>query len=243
MKKIILAVAMVVMMVSVASAEPSGSLSSTTAAKYVGGAGTNFYNAPVQQTDLFIILPHGFYVDFWNSLPINGKDNFGKEVDWTIGWSGKIAESGLKADIGISYYDFIGLFESSGDAINPYAKITKEFSVVAKDQTLAVYVKIETPFAASGNSPKSGVRTYLGFIHAWQMSKNASVFQEAYAVYDNGAYGKDGGIIGAYKACANMALSQRFSLGISLVATSPLASMRDGRKTQVVPAVGVTYKF
>jgi len=243
MKKILFAaVALVVVVATAATAEISGSISTKTVAKYVGSAGTKFYDAPVQQTDIFISLPKGFYVDFWNSMPLNGKENFGKEDDWTVGWNGKIGESGLKADIGISYYDFIGLFNSAGDTINPYAKISMDIAVT-KNQTLTPYVKIEAPFPVSGSSLKGGVRTYGGIIHTWQASEKLSLSQEAYVVYDNGAYGMDSGFIGKYAAGASLKIYKSLSLDASLSATAPLTKVHDGRKTEIVPAIGLSTKF
>lgn len=242
MKKIILAVfMMVVIMVSVANAEVSGSFSTKMVGKYVANNGFVLYDKAVQQTDLFILLPKEFYADLWISLPWDGKENFGKEVDGTLGWNGALGSTGLMADIGVSYFNYIGLAESKGDMINPFAKISKDFAVV-ENHTLTPYAKVEFPTPISDNNPKGGIYSYLGIQHTWQVSKTISIIQNAYTVYDDGAYELEKGWVGKYNVGANIQMGKGIALSPELSAFSPLTSMSD-RKTEVVPAFGIIYNF
>ena len=98
MKKIIIALAMIVMIVSVVNAEVSGSLSTKVLPKYVNGDGVIFYDKPVVWTNLFIGSSNGLYVDLWDSKGFSGQ-NYGNEIDLDGGY----AKDGL--EIGMAYWN------------------------------------------------------------------------------------------------------------------------------------------
>lgn len=237
MKKImIVAAVLVVMVASVVSAEVSGSVSTKLLAEYVSPVGFVFYDKPIQQAELFVALPNGFYADLWVSMPLNGKNNFGKEVDYTLGWSGDLAGTGLRLNAGVSYYDCINLFSSKGDVINPYAKLSKTV-VIDDSQSITPFVKIELPFAVH-NDFQIGSRAYLGASHSWKVTERASFLTDVYVVRDGNK-----GFVGSLTETVSWKIAKKITAGASFTVSQPISRFLDGRKTQVVPAVGLTFNF
>lgn len=241
MRKIAIAVMILIVTISIANAEISGNISTKLVSRYIANNGFVLHNKATQQTDLFILMPQGFYADLWISLPWDGKENLGKEADMTIGWNGAIGSTGVVADLGISYFNYISLSRSDDDMINPYAKISKDFTI-AENQILSPYVKIETPFPARDRSLKGGIYTNFGIKHTWKIAKKISFSQDICAVYDNGAYELENGWIGKYNATASVQLGKGYSLDLSLSVFTPLTTFSD-RKTEKVPSIGLIYSF
>lgn len=237
MKKMIIAVVvLVVMMAAAASAEVSGSVSTKMLTEYVSPVGFVFYDKPVQQSELFVALPAGFYADLWVSMPLDGRNNFGKEVDYTLGWSGEFAGTGLWLNAGVSYYDCINLFTSKGDVINPYAKLSKTV-VIDEKQSITPFVKIELPFAVH-NDFQIGSRAYLGASHSWKVAERAVFLTDVYVVRDGSK-----GFVGSLTETVSWKIAEKITAGASLTVLQPISSFSDGRKTQVVPAIGLTLNF
>lgn len=241
---IIVIVALLVVFATFANAEifgSTGSITTKAVSSYISNNGFVLHDKAVQQTDFLVLLPQGFYADLWISLPWDGKENLGKEADWTLGWSGNLGKTGLMADIGISYLDYVELLTSDGDMFSSYVKISKEIPLTEK-HTLTPYAKVEFSTPVNGSNPKGGIYFYLGIQYAWQTSKIISITQNAYIVYDNGTYELEKGWIGKYNIGANVQIGKGIALTIELSAFAPLTSMSD-RKAEIIPAFGLIYSF
>lgn len=101
---VVLAVSIGILASSAAHGEEyqlSGRLSTTIWNQYLGASGDVTRKAPVFQVDLYLQLPYGFYFEPWISTDFNRNfsDDFGKEIDWSIGWAGKV--KGFNFDTGV----------------------------------------------------------------------------------------------------------------------------------------------
>lgn len=232
MSKIILTV--IIIFVSTITAN-AAELSIKTATQYIGNNGSAVVKHAVQQTNIFIPLPGGFYADIWNSLATEGSE---KEIDWTAGWTGSIAN--LDLNIGVSYYDFDALFFSKGDVLNPCIEISKAFKI-SESQTVTPSLKFETPILVNDGSI-AGVFTHVGVKHVWQASDQFSVTQNVKIMYDNGVYGMDDGFVGKYSMSLGMTVTKSITLNALMDISKPFGSIHD-RKIEITPGVGVTIKF
>lgn len=224
----------------------SVTISSKIYSKYLGSyTGKVCDDDPSLQNDLFITLPKGFYLEIWNSIGLDGtglSSDYGDELDYLVGWSGKSEEINL--DIGIAYIDCIDLFESPrGDLILPYLEINKEFDVSEKHR-LTPYIGFEFPFSAKGNEFGHGFFARFGVKHAWQISPKLVFNQKINLFFDDGALGGDSGILGQYRCDLSWQISKSTTIDlISIKAIDPITSLSDGRKTEMVYGTGIAYRF
>src|SRR4051812_47181458 len=114
MKKLILSIvtAMAAFFTSQAYAqgpmEPSVIVGTSVTSKYLApGTGSTLSKDPAVQSDVFVAFPNGAYVDLWNSRSLRGSwddGSFGNELDYGIGWKGKVAE-GVSLNTMAAYFD------------------------------------------------------------------------------------------------------------------------------------------
>jgi len=225
----------------------SVTVSTKVLSQYLGSDGAIFHDKPVLQTDVFIQLPRGVYIDFWHSVGLDGTDmssDYGDEIDYTLGWSGTL--KGFVLDTGVSYFELVELLDiPQGDVIQPYIEVSKGFNT-NKSQSLTPYFRVEFPFPAKGSSPEKGILTYGGLRHTWQGSPMLTMNQEVYVLRDDGAFGFDSAVVGQYHIRLSWNYFKRINIDfLSLDVSTPLTSVSDadGRKTEVVVGGGLTFNF
>jgi len=231
---------------SLANAEDekvSVSFSSKVWSRYLGSDSAVIHDDPVLQNDVFILLANGFYFNIWQSVGLDDTDlssNFGDELDFTLGWNGNIDKFGL--DMGIIYIDGLPVFEmAQGDSLMPYIELNRGFDITAK-HSLTPYAKLELLFPLNGDYSSSDISG--GIKHNWQLSDRFAISQKAYLLYDNGVWGFDDGVIGGYNMDLSWKLSEKFAINpLMLKITTPMASLNDGRKTEMVFGTGLTFHF
>lgn len=215
-----------VVLVSTANAEVNGSFSSQLRPKYVGGDGAVFYNNPVVQSNLFVGFSNGVYVDVWGSKSLTSGQNYGNEVDSAIGY----AKNGL--DIGLAHWNLMPVSTlSSEDMLSPYVEFSKEWKYY-----LTPFAKVEGLISLDGSGSK--VRLHGGVSHVWQMTKDFSLSQKLSMVH---ATGSNAVWTARHEISLVWSVTKSFSMDISSSSFVPLNNA--GHETQIVPAVGVTYKF
>lgn len=200
-------------------------LTTKTLSQYVGPNGIVLRDKPVQQTDLFVSLPKSFYADIWVSL--SGKNDLGKEVDYTLGWSGEV--SGLLLDAGVVYYDLIQLFQSRGDAVNFFGKVSREIAI-SKSVKLTPYAKAEVIMPTNRDYLEGGTLAYAGSSFNWNMPRGFSLNQEIYVLLDSGTYGVERAWISKYSAGIKKQLSKTVAVEPGLSIFVPLSKPTDRQK-------------
>lgn len=219
-------------------------LSTKAWSSYVFNSGVEFHDEPVVQTDAFLQLRHGFYLDLWWSAGLDDtylSSNFGDEVDYTVGWSDDVGKK-LILDVGVSYFDIINLFDSgeTSDVIKSYAKLSRTFPV-GRIHELTPLFAIEWHKPLKGNF--DGVYTWTGLRYRWQVSDLFSLNSEAGLLYDSGAYGFESAIVWYANAELSWQLNETISLQLpSVRLTTPLGHKPD-RETQLVFGAGMSFNF
>lgn len=221
------------------------SFSSEVFSRYVGDTGMVYYNNPVIQNELTIEHASGLYFDLWvsTSLKDAGKStNYGNEINYTLGWSKEV--SSVTIDAGITYFDIITLLEMpEGDIVQPFVEIGKSFEV-AEGQTLTPSIKAEYGIPARGNDVVSkGLHVHSALAHSWEVSEKFSLINKATLSYDDGAYGADRALIGAYNVSPSYKVASWLSLDGSVELIGPLTHVDDGREAEFVLSVGLTTGF
>ncbi len=222
--------------------------SSKWVSQYVGDAGAVFYEGAVLHNELTVTHSSGLYLDVWGSNSfkkpaING--SYGNEFDLTLGRAWEMY--GLNFDAGVAYFDLAGrsIFSGSleGDIIQPFLQVNGEVTV-SESNKLFPSIKFEYALPAIGNDPGlSGLHVHFALKHNAELSSTFSVSQKLTATYDDGAYGFDRALIGAYEIAPTVKLSEKLSLNGSILVIGPLTSVNDGRKAEVVGSIGISTTF
>lgn len=231
-----------------ANRDISFTLSSKVYSKYLSelGTGSVCHDKPVIQTDLLISLPKGFYLNIWHSAGLDEglSSNYGNEINYTLGWSGKLRET--KLSLGLSYFDCADLFiMPRGDLVFPYLEISKEIKV-SKSHTLEPYVSFGFPFSAHSNEFGHAVFYRAGVYHFWQINEKFRLYNKANLFFDNGGLsGYDSGLLGQYRCDFSYQISKSITLDlISVKLNTPLSSLSDERnKTNISYGAGIKIRF
>lgn len=234
MKKALVVLTICLLFAGAAYAEgPSITVYSQAWGKYLGGNGGIFYDKPVHQTGTTVCY-RGFCGDIWGSYSLDGRDGFGKEVDFTAWYGNDWAE------IGVGYFALWP--KGFSDVIQPFVKLKRQFT--AGKHELTPYGKLELYWPASGSVPQNGAIFAAGLAHTWHLLPFLDFNNEPALKYDNGAFGNDSAVIGQYKADLSWKLNKNLTVQLPMLkASTPLTKVHDGRKTEFVVGAGAVFTF
>lgn len=161
----------------------------------------NAMDGPVVQTDFFVQLPRGWFVDVWTSTGLDQKANFGDEVDYGIGWSGEhvmLSLTGLELTRGGNIIQATGqVFATTsirGHTFTPFAEVTR--LQVTKDA-----------------AENSATQFWAGLLHAWGKGR-ISISQEASVLHETGLFGFGETTIGKFVGDLDIRLNPKFTLKV-----------------------------
>lgn len=256
-KRILLITLVIVFSTIVSSAKGSEDFSymfgSTIWSKYVSSTGGECYKNPVIQSYIEVTHnPTGFYFEVWHSGEsgheiFNNENGGATEIDYTLGWIGKLGDltgittGNLDVKASMSYWD-CGKLGGNKEEDTLYWKLQlSKFIRINKRHNI-------TPFANIGLYNPYGIGNgtciKLGMGHSWQLNYFASINTEVATILDSGIYNHDRGIIGFLETSLRMNLGKGLTLIIpSVKITTPLQSLKDDRKTEVVIGGGFEIKF
>lgn len=170
MKRFVAAIAIVVAAFFANNAQAEGGSFSGEAkisvhSAYVAGAiGATLYDHPVMQQSLTVTHnPSGMYASIWSSYSPNGREDFGDEVDYSVGIARKIGR--FSVDVGYAFYDMAKVGQVKGDLHALYLNL--DFPT-AKGITPFVYLEKDLPtdeeILLGGFSYKVGVKGTVDLI-------------------------------------------------------------------------------
>lgn len=253
MKRVFL-VFVVFFLVAVPVAANAGDYSLTFAtgvlSRYVSScSGAVFSDRPVSQSEVFVTTPKGLWFHVWLSKGLGDTDfnyNYSNEVDYGIGWKGKLKE--VDMTIGIYYYDMIKTFQMpNGDIYSPFLEISKDFSLASGKHTFAPYGRFEYFLPMDKDKWSSGTRTFshVGLRHIWKISSKWSISQKARGIYDGGGLGgAEHTILGMYSLAVNWCVAENLTVNpLVYTFSTPLSVVGDGRAPQNIIGVGIAYVF
>lgn len=226
----------------------SFSISTRMLTKYVdtadfGGSGLVNHDKPVVHSDVVITERHGFYLSIWDSVSLAGRgsENYGNEIDWTLGWSGVV--KGLSLDLGIGYFDLWRLMKvPEGDVIFPSLQVGRSLELSDR-HTLTPYGKIVLPTSAKGDTLDGGVIAQIGVKHKWDLWQGSTVNQAVALTRDDGPYGLRPGCVGHYSMGVTTPIGKHFALEFPSVKIVQPLGQSGGRATQFVALMGVSFSF
>jgi hypothetical protein len=220
---------------------------------YFGGLSLD---RPVQETDIYISLPWGFYVDFWHSMGLNDSDlssDAGDEVDLTVGWAGMVAKR-LSVNAAISHYDYDNLFnEKGGDSISPYVEASLPMKI-AGYHCLEPYVLFELDFPLGESDPDIGIYATGGLKHRWEIGSTVAIIQKLGFRYYEAPSSPEYGCIADYRfnlawkiyRLIKWGMMKHVTADIPVVkANFPLSNQHETKERgpEVAIGAGLTIKF
>ena len=207
--------------------DPTVMVTETVLDKYLLRNGKVLYKRPVFQTDLNVQFKNGVYVDLWGSTGLNRKENFGREVDLTVGYANP------HFDFGVSYYNLVPLQKLSGDLIDAYAEMRRTFTL--GDHALTPYAKVDAMIVTKDTGRNSGFFGAIGARHAWQIHPRVSINESIELLYDSSIFGGDSGLVGRYDMGINVKLSKSVTVTpVVLKVSTPFTHMSDRHFAQSV---------
>lgn len=221
-------------------AGPVFTVASQLLSKYVDDNGAKYTSGAVLQSSALANLPLGVWFEAWNSKSLRISER--NELDLTLGMTKEIF--GIEVEVGVAYVNLERLMKSNqGDLWKGYASMKRGFKI-ADSQTMAPFVRIQGYLPVRGSSAdEKGFNATLGIEHGVDMTKGVNFSQKTSFLYDDGALGFDRAVIFGYEAGLEAKICGPASLTISGRITTPISAVNDGRKTEIIPAVGVKFNF
>lgn len=222
-------------------AQPGGTpivtVSTAALSKYITRIGKIPYSSAVSQTDINVSFPgSGLYVDLWGSTGFDGKQTFGREIDFSVGY----ADANM--DVGAAYYNLIPLEKFSGDVFDLYAEAHHRFNLGS--HALTPYAKASGLIATTDAGRNSAFIGALGVRYVWLLHPSVNLFHSVEFVYNTPIYGGNSGLAARYDASLNLKLSETVTLSpVVLRAATPVTHIRDRHPDVAVGArVAVSFR-
>lgn len=217
----------------------NGTIQSSVLNKYVDTDGLVYYDKPVIQTEFTYALgSKGFYLDIWDSQALNGKRNFGDEIETSLGWS---HDGAVSVDVGISYYDILPLFKGpKGDVYVAYAKLSKSFDK-GDFGTWKPFVMLTGYKTGRGSDYSGGARVQGGVSFSKTVGK--TTFEATTALTkDDGTFDDPPAWVGSQSLDLSWNV-KKVSLKLPILTAYTPLSGHSGRQSSVVVGANIAYNF
>ncbi len=189
---------------------------------------------------LYAALPVGpIYFAVWGSRSADQNIHlqYGNELDLTVGVSGKVKS--FDFDGSLTYLFFSPIDSSQGDMASLKIQASRPLGA-----GFIALTALEPYWPVHGRLPKRGTFVRNGISYASGDEYNLARFQAlARADYDSGAFGNEAAWIGRFQAGIRFRLTSHLRAGPSLLVSTPLTDVEDGRKTYKVWVLGMDTKF
>lgn len=224
-----------------AKSDPVVTISSTSLTKYVDENGAHYGNGAVLQSALTISLPKGFYVEVWNNTSLT-KNPEGRENDLTLGWEGEVGP--VEIEIGGTYIDIDGVLKvNEADLWQIFGIAKKEFQILER-QKMIPFIKGEVYLPVKRSSiDKKGFLLMAGMEHGMPLGKIAELSNKLSFVYDDGAIGFQRAGLVDYDLEMKVKVVENFALVFNGRIISPMTSVTDGRRTEIIGGAGIVLSF
>ncbi len=233
--KVLATLLAIILMAGASIAQWSTTVMTDYYSQYIYVNGQAGYGKPVQQTDLTIGHSGGAYFGGWLSLPYDGSNSYGREVDLTAGYSWS------RYDIGVMWFMLKPVGAIAGDVWYPYAK-ARIASLGWRAATATLWGEVD--YIGSVDDPGNNgllVQTYgkydidkasLPMIHTGKIG----------VMYDAGVFQRDASLLAFYQGDLRWDLGGGINLRAPNVkAFVPLNS--SDIESDVAVGAGLTYSF
>lgn len=211
--------------------------------KYVGPDGLQFYGDPVSQSNITLNHKSGLYFDLWYSTGFNSKlsNDWDDEIDYTLGWSGKISQFNLSSSL--SYFDNFKNFNFSYNDVvkgNIHLGYPKQIKPWLK---VVPYVDYITFIIPNKNTPFNGGNLYsIGFDNEITITEKVKITPLVQYTWDDGALGVKAGHFLKLSSNLNWTISKHFVWNVAEVTFYSLSNKRE-MKNQFVIATGLSWNL
>jgi len=204
---------------------------------YIAGNGAVFHPAPVEQTTVNVTASNGVYVGGLHSTPITRTGlapNFGREVDLSVGWNGKIGKTNVGTDL--TMVDVTPLGRLRGNVIQTSASANRPLA-----HGFTPFVSVHVAMPARGESPKRGVFVRQGLRWGESFGRfSASAGAEVF--HDTGTFGFDSGWLARGNASIVARLNKHWQVGVPIRWNKPLSAVSDGRRKELQGGLIVSWQ-
>lgn len=210
------------------------SISTNTFSDYILKHGIVAHDEPVVQSSINVSLPHGFYAELWGSSGLNREKNFGKEVDYTFGWTGK------HIGVGLSYFDLNELFRGSKEnVVSPFLDVSFKVKV-GEHQTLSPFFHFDHLHVTRASSSEFGNFALAGVRHEWRPTERLTIREKSWLCWNRGPFGHNPGFALRYEVGLGVTVNRSTTISPFLLRVSiPTGSIED-RDTKFVVGAGIT---
>ncbi|MFA6386670.1 MAG: hypothetical protein WCW04_02800 [Candidatus Paceibacterota bacterium] len=209
--------------------------------KYIGPDGLQFYGKPVLQSSVTLNHKSGLFFDLWCSTGLNTQfsNDWDDEIDYTIGWSGKVSPFLLNASL--SYFDNFKNFSFTYNDVvksNVTLSYTKEVNGKIKISPFLSWTKFMIP---NKNTPFVGGNLYsIGCNNEIVITEKVKVTPLVQLTFDDGAFDvKSGGLI-KLSSNLNWTLSKHFVWNV-VEATFYSPFKQRGMRNEFILGTGLSY--
>jgi hypothetical protein len=227
-------------------AHAGGSVSTAVKNRYLVSKGIAPSDEPVLQTNLFVPVASGLYVNGWWSLGLDDtkfSSNFGDETDLTLGYGGSVGP--VLLDISASYYNFHKQGEfGDGDAVQGAAVADLPLALTPV-LTLTPYATLEYHVPIGWGPGSQDGAHVIGGLKTRATEGIASVGLRLAGFYDSGTYvGFDSGLLWNCAATLDLAVTESLTLQpVNVLLVAPVTDLDDPRGFEGAYGAGGTWAF
>lgn len=208
--------------------------------KYLGLDGAVFHKNPVLQSSLTIAHMSGAYVGFWKSVALTdfrANPNFGREEDYTLGFSRKVGKGVL--DASATYFNVTPLGKMrEGDLLQTSVMASGYLPIKIPN-----YVWVRRVAPLKDGLPPGGWFVHVGAAKESKLARKARLTIGAEAVFDSGAFGfNPSGLLRGNATLKVPFKNLTFELPTFRWGV-PFTRPRDGRKFEQVIGIGLSFSF
>jgi hypothetical protein len=211
--------------------------------KYVGPDGLQFYENPVIQSNITLKHKSGLFFDLWHSTGFNSdwSTDWDDEIDYTIGWKGKI--SPLSLNVLLSYFDNFKNWDFT------YNDVIKGNINLGYPKQIYHWLKISpfidyTTFIIPNKStPFGGGNLYsFGFDNEINITEKIKVTPLIKFIWDDGAFDVKAGSLIKLSSSLKLTLSEHITANVIEVAYYSLFKKRE-MKNEFVIGTGISWNL
>lgn len=232
--KIFLPVLLMLFVIGTANAQDI-TLTTKSRSAYLGGNGAIFYGNQVQHSDVWIQWKNGVYLDVWHSVGFNGKRDFDKEVDWTVGKSGSY--KGLDYSVDFNHYMLVII-----DAMGVNAEVSHTHQFFPR-LSVGPYLRLESYFPVQKTGPRKGLFGTVGIRTSSRINSKTSLILKDWFKKDSGAFAFDPALLNQGYAGLTVNITKQFAVTPGVNFSVPISRVRDGREGEAVWEIAVSYSL
>lgn len=198
---------------------------------YLGANGAIFHPAPVEQFSATLSHKSGLYAGTWTSVPLSPTNlfpNFGREIDGSVGWNGKVLH-GSSFSFDSTLIGVTPIARYRGDVLQFTASLGR--SVKVRGHTVSPYFTYRHATPTVGENPGSGTFLMAGASTGFGHGRISGTLKAEFMT-DSGAFGFNPGRFLDGGGSFGTNLRKELRLEVPWRFSVPISATNDGRKKE-----------